>query len=90
MNAQFWMAVALGGVFIAVLGSIAEYMREKAMPKPKGVVRDFLIGGIMTSLLFQLVPDSMNDIVSGMPSLSMSMPSFSSSEPELQVGVPKF
>lgn len=88
MDVQFWMAIALGGVFIAILGSIAEYMREKALPKPKGVVRDFLIGSILTSLLFQLIPDSMTDIVKGMP--TFSLPSAQSMEPELQVGVPKF
>jgi hypothetical protein len=90
MNPQFWMAIALGGVFIAILGSIAEYMREKELPKAKGVVRDFLIGGILTSLIFQFVPESVTDIVNGMP--TFSVPSFSGGaiEPELQVGVPKF
>jgi hypothetical protein len=82
------MAIALGGVFIAILGSIAEYMREKALPKLKGVVRDFLIGSILTSLLFQLIPESMTDIVNGMP--KFSLPGAQSMEPELQVGVPKF
>ena len=88
MDVQFWMAIALGGVFIAILGSIAEYMREKALPKLKGVVRDFLIGSILTSLLFQLIPESMTDIVNGMP--KFSLPGAQSMEPELQVGVPKF
>ena len=88
MDVQFWMAIALGGVFIAILGSIAEYMREKVAPKPKGVVRDFLIGSILTSLLFQFIPDSMTDIVKGMP--VFSLPATQSMEPELQVGVPKF
>lgn len=84
------MAIALGGVFIAILGSIAEYMREKELPKAKGVVRDFLIGSILTSLIFQFVPESVTDIVNGMP--TFSVPSFSGggSEPELQIGVPKF
>ena len=88
MNPQFWMAIAVGGIFIAILGSIAEYMREKELPKAKGVVRDFLIGSILTALLFQMVPDSVNDIVNGMP--TFSVPSFSGGEPELQIGVPKF
>ena len=88
MDVQFWMAIALGGVFIAILGSIAEYMREKVAPKPKGVVRDFLIGSILTSLLFQFIPDSMTDIVKGMP--VFSLPATQSMELELQVGVPKF
>ena len=75
MNPQFWMAIALGGVFIAILGSIAEYMREKELPKAKGVVRDFLIGSILTSLIFQFVPESVTDIMSGMP--TFPVPSFS-------------
>ena len=83
------MAIAIGGLFIAILGSVAEYMREKELPKAKGVVRDFLIGSILTSLIFQFSPDSVTDIVNGMP--TFSVPSFSGGEmePELQVGVPK-
>lgn len=65
-------------------------MREKELPKAKGVVRDFLIGSIFTSLIFQFSPESVTDIVNGMPSFTVPTFTGGAAEPELQVGVPKF
>ena len=56
--------LALGGVLIASLGGISEYLREKRLPSPKGIVRDFLIGAIMVGFLYQILPESMNNLVS--------------------------
>ena len=92
MDTQFWFAIVLGGLFIAILGSIAEYMREKDVPKAKGVARDFIIGGVLTSFLFQLIPESFTDLMNMIPAFSMPTMTGggSSMEPELQVGVPQF
>jgi hypothetical protein len=95
MDTSQILAVAFGGTTIAVLGGIAEYMKEKEMPRAKGVMRDFIIGAVLTLLLFQLLPDSMNDLSQVLTSFGSlpSLPSFSSGggvDPELQVGIPKF
>lgn len=99
MDTSQLLSIALGGTTIAALGSIAEYMKEKEMPRAKGIMRDFIIGAVLTLLLFQLLPDSMNGLGNYLPSfssLSFSsvIPSFASvgggADPELQVGIPKF
>lgn len=97
MDTSQLLAIALGGTTIATLGSIAEYMKDKQMPRIKGIMRDFIIGSVLTLLLFQLLPESMNEVSQFFPSISsMSsmIPSFPSVggalEPELQVGIPKF
>lgn len=99
MDTSQILAIALGGTTIATLGGIAEYMKDKQMPRAKGIMRDFIIGAVLTLLLFQLIPDSMSEISQSFPSfpsLSSVVPSFSSvgggggADPELQVGIPKF
>lgn len=96
MDTSQILAVALGGTTISVLGGIAEYMKEQQMPKVKGILRDFIIGAVLTLLLFQLLPDSMNDLSQMFSSFGSlpSLPSFSGGgggvDPELQVGIPKF
>jgi len=98
MDMSQLLSIALGGTTIAALGSIAEYMKEKQMPRAKGIMRDFIIGAVLTLLLFQLLPDSMNELsnffpsLSSLSSLSSVIPSFASVgvDPELQVGIPKF
>lgn len=95
MDTSQVLAVALGGTTISVLGGIAEYMKDKQMPRVKGVIRDFIIGSILTLLLFQLLPESMNELSNSFPSLSSIssvLPSMSGGgvDPELQVGIPKF
>lgn len=97
MDTSQLLAIALGGTTIATLGSIAEYMKEKEMPRAKSIMRDFIIGSVLTLLLFQLLPDSMSELSQSFPSfqsLTSMVPSFSSGlsggDVELQVGVPKF
>lgn len=94
MNTGQLLSIGLGGVTIAILGGVAEYMKEKEMPRAKGIARDFIIGAIMTLLLFQLLPDSMSDFAASLTNVgnitSMVGGAISSAEPELQVGVPEF
>jgi hypothetical protein len=94
MNTGQLMAIGIGGTTIAILGGIAEYLKEKEMPRAKGIMRDFIIGAIMTLLLFQLLPDSMSDLTHSLSSMSNVVSSvgggLGGAEPELQVGVPSF
>ena len=97
MDSTHILVVALGGLVIAILGGAAEYAKDKQFPRTKGIMRDFIIGSIMTLLLFQLLPDSMGELSSSLPglgsvgSLMSSAASFSGgAEPQLQVGIPKF
>ena len=95
MDTSQLLAIALGGTTIATLGGIAEYMKDKQMPRAKGIMRDFLIGAVLTLLLFQLLPESMNEIshsFSSLGSITSVLPSMSGGgvDPELQVGIPKF
>lgn len=63
--------LALGGLVIASLGGISEYLREKRLPSPKGIVRDFLIGAIMVAFLYQILPESMNDLMGSFSGLAL-------------------
>jgi len=87
--------MALGGLVIATLGGISEYMKEKEIPGPKTVIRDFIIGVILVGCILQIVPDSMVTLMDALPSfksISESMPTMTSGsvEPELQVGPARF
>lgn len=61
----------LGGIVIASLGGVTEYVREKRLPSPKGVMRDFLMGAVMVAFLYQILPESMNNLVSSFSGISL-------------------
>jgi hypothetical protein len=63
--------LALGGMIIATLGGISEYLREKRLPSPKGLMRDFLIGAVMVGFLYQILPESMSTLTSYLPGISL-------------------
>ena len=98
MNSSTLYGMALGGFVIAILGGISEYMKEKEIPGPKTIVRDFIIGVVLVGCILQIVPDSMVTLMDSLPSLKgisdamPSMPSMTggSVEPELQVGPARF
>ena len=88
--------MALGGLVIAMLGGISEYMKEKEIPGPKTVIRDFIIGVVLVGCILQIVPDSMSTLLDSLPSLKgltdslPTMPMTGGAEPELQVGPARF
>jgi hypothetical protein len=88
--------MVLGGLVIATLGGISEYVKENQLPGMKTVVRDFIIGVVLVGCILQMVPDSMVTLMDSLPSLkeiSSSMPSMTgggSVEPDLQVGPARF
>lgn len=93
MNTGQLLSIGLGGTTIAILGGVAEYLKEKELPKIKGILRDFIIGSILTLLLFQLLPESMNDLtysLSSMTNVASIVTGGGGGGPELQVGVPTF
>ena len=98
MDSTKIIGVTLGGVFISLLGGVAEYMREKQMPNPKGLARDFLIGVVLVLFLIQILPESMGTLFAFLPnikSISDSIPSVSVGGatdigPDLQLGPARF
>lgn len=98
MDSSQVMGIVAGGVFVSALGGVAEYMREKEMPSYKGLVRDFLIGAVLVVFLLQIMPESMSNVLSFLPSLkgiTDSVPSVATmtggdSGPDLQIGPARF
>ncbi len=96
MDSSQILGIAAGGVMISALGGMAEYMREKEMPSYKGLIRDFLIGAVLVVFLLQIMPDSMSNIFSYLPSLkgiTDSVPSgaiLGDAGPDLQIGPARF
>lgn len=98
MDSTSIMGIVAGGLLISSLGGVAEYMREKEMPSYKSLVRDFLVGAVLVVFLLQIMPDSMANIFTFLPSLkglSEVVPSVGSmtggdSGPDLQIGPARF
>jgi len=98
MDSSQLIGIFAGGVFVSLLGGVAEYMREKEMPSYKGLARDFLVGAVLVVFLLQIMPESMTNMLSFLPSLkgiTESVPSVSSmtggdSGPDLQIGPARF
>ena len=98
MDSSYVLGIVAGGAFVSALGGVAEYMREKEMPSYKGLVRDFLIGAVLVVFLLQIMPESMSNVLSYLPSLksiSDAVPSVSTMSggdagPDLQIGPARF
>jgi hypothetical protein len=98
MDSTQVLGIVAGGLLISALGGVAEYMREKEMPNPKGLVRDFLIGAVLVVFLLQIMPDSMEGVFSYLPSfkgISNAIPSVETitggdAGPDLQLGPARF
>ena len=96
MDSSNVFGIVTGGLFVSALGGIAEYMREKEIPSPKGIVRDFLIGSILVMFLLQIMPDSMMSLFAFLPtlkSLQNAVPSVDlggDAGPDLQLGPARF
>ena len=91
------VGIVAGGLFVSALGGVAEYVREKEIPSPKGMVRDFLIGAILVVFLLQIMPDSMTTLFAFLPSLKALQSAVPSVElgggdagPDLQLGPARF
>ena len=95
MDTSFWIAISLGIVFVGGLSASVSYFQSQEPLKVKSVIRDALIGGAFVAVLWQLVPDSMNSMVSSLPSVDKVFKTVSGGgdmapDFELQTGPPKF
>jgi hypothetical protein len=98
----FIVAVVLGGLLIAGIGSAQTMYVQEEPIQSKGVIRDFCIGSVLTALLYQLIPESFQNFtdslmsisVPKLPSIGGALPNLASSAKdgdfELQMGVPRF
>jgi len=97
MDSSSIVGIVAGGLFVSALGGVAEYVREKEIPSPKGLVRDFLIGAILVVFLLQIMPDSVTTLFAFLPSLKTlqnAVPSVDlgggDAGPDLQLGPARF
>ena len=91
MNATYMYGMLLGGTVVSALGGVAEYMKEKQFPSYKSFARDFFVGAILVLFLLQIVPDSMESLVSVLPAFpNLASITSGSMDPDLQVGPARF
>lgn len=100
-NTSLLVSVLLGGLLISLLGTANTVYVQKEDFQPKAAARDFFIGSLLVTFLYQLIPDTITDISSSLfkdiqlpnlPSVQMkgSSASSSSGDFKLKVGVPRF
>lgn len=87
--------ILLGGTLISIVGAVSTQYAEKKKPSAKSIVRDFLIGAVLVALVFQLLPESSTQMMTGLQSMIPSMSGgFLSNveidDLEVKVGVPRF
>lgn len=100
MNTPLLVSVFLGGIIISLLGTAQTMYVQKEPFQAKGAFRDFFIGAILVTLLYQLVPESVSSFGSfltdmKLPNLSMmsgggAKVNMLNPDFELQTGVPRF
>ena len=61
MEYGFWIALCLGGLFIAGMSAIHQMMTIKESGEQfrvKPILRDFLLGAFISAFLYHLMPDT--------------------------------
>ena len=98
-NTSLIASVLIGGLLISLLSTVNTVYIQKEDFQAKGAARDFFIGALLVTFLYQLVPDTINDFGGfltdvKLPSLASlqkgGSTSVSSGDFDLQVGVPRF
>jgi hypothetical protein len=98
-NTSLLISVFIGGILISLLGTAQTIYIQKEDFQVKGAARDFFIGAILVTFLYQILPDSVTGFGSFLK--DMKMPDLKtltggSAEPklnpdfDLQVGVARF
>jgi hypothetical protein len=87
----FWIALIVGGLLIAALSAGQQYMmNDPKNPysefKVKPVIRDFFIGAFLSSVIYMLIPDSIQQLFASIKSAS----SGEVNDIELQTGPARF
>jgi len=62
---SMWVGPVLGGVALATVSSVGNYVVEKESPKVKAVARDFILGSILMLLIMHILPESTNRLIGG-------------------------
>ena len=57
-NISLIISVLIGGIVISLLGTAQTIYIQKEEFQPKGALRDFFIGSILVTFLYQIVPES--------------------------------
>lgn len=100
---SFWITILIGGIFFCAISFLATYFESKD-GKPslntKGLLRDLILGGIFTSMAWNIIPESMKSFGDGIKNIfgGLSKPttitggssSSFSSDIDLQVGPASF
>jgi hypothetical protein len=102
-NTSLFASVLIGGLLISLLSTANTIYVQKEAFQPKGAARDFFIGALLVTFLYQLIPDTITDFGGFLKDVKIpsfatmqkgggNSPSFTSSSGDfdLQVGVPRF
>lgn len=98
-NTSLLISVLIGGILISILGTAQTIYIQKEEFQVKGAARDFFIGAILVTFLYQIVPESVTGFGSFLKDVKMpDMKTFTGggSVPtlnpdfDLQVGVARF
>lgn len=57
-NTSLFISVLIGGILISLLGTAQTIYIQKEDFQVKGAARDFFIGAILVTFLYQIVPES--------------------------------
>ena len=66
MEYGFWIALCVGGLLIATMSAIHQYLTIKDSNESfrvKPILRDFLLGAFLSSFLYHLMPDTVLGLV---------------------------
>ena len=64
MESGFWYALGIGGVLVAILSAGQQFIgQQQESFRVKPVVRDFLFGAFLSSLVYYLMPDTVVDVI---------------------------
>jgi hypothetical protein len=98
-NTSLFISVLIGGLIISLLGTAQTIYIQKEEFQPKGAARDFFIGAILVTFLYQILPESVVGFGSMLKDVKMpNLKSFTGGAAEaklnpdfdLQVGVARF
>jgi len=86
----FWIAIACGGIIIAILSAVQQYYNKDSSEfNIKPVARDFCIGAFLTATVYMVIPDSIQEVINQAQNM-FPKSSGSPQDIELQTGPARF
>ena len=70
-NTSLLISVLIGGILISILGTAQTIYIQKEDFQVKGAARDFFIGAILVTFLYQIVPESVTGFGSFLKDVKM-------------------